>query len=280
MKTHILKHILVAAGLLTSAFTVQADDITWPTLVLADSFELNGTTRTAGGTLYGKPEQGDGTWLNGNSTTRFNNGGGIVGWNTTNGAGYGSAYSRVSFGSFDFSQQTTGYLKLTASVTLGQMSEWMGFGFLTGNGSDWWGGGSVNQLWFRINAAGMITLQGNVNNAVSLSIAGREGFTASGPLEISILYNVETHGVDLYFGDEILTKNWNLKTNSALTVGAAGFYLNGSTGPNAQGAISEIHSIAVYSTEPQIPEPSTVAAIGAGAALLAAVYLRRNGRRG
>lgn len=246
MKNPVIPHI-VSLLALASGLCAQ---IVWNTTVLEDTFQLNGSARVAGGDLWGAVETGDGSWLSGNGTTKFGAGGGIIAHNTTagQGAGYGSAYSRVSFGSFDLAKQADGYLKLTASVTLGKMSEWVGFGFLKNNGSDWWGGGGVNQLWVRINSVGTIWLAGNNVSNPSFSVSGRSGFTTSGPVEIALLYNVATQGVDIYFNGENVTPGWGLKTNVPISAAAVGFYLNGSQGPNTDGAISTIHSISVKST--------------------------------
>lgn len=283
MKIQNTKNIVRAVCLLAFASGLNAQ-IVWNTTVLSDTFQLKGSSRVAGGDLYGAVETGDGEWRSGNATTKFGAGGGIIARNTTagQGAGYSNAYSRVSFGSFDLSAQTDGYLKLTASVTLGKMSDWLGIGLLTSNGADWWGGGSVNQLWVRISSSGTVTLQGNNNNNVSLSVASKSTFTASAPVEVSLLYNVSTQAVDIYFNGENVTSGWGLKANAPLSATAAGFYINGSQGANTDGAISTIHSISVQSTwqaeTPGIPEPATTTAILACIAFAAMLLFRHHKR--
>lgn len=267
------------AGLFGLVLCANAQ-IVWNTTVLSDTFSLKGSTRVAGGDLYGAVETGGGSWLSGNGSTKFGATGGIIAQSTT-GAGYGNAYSRVSFGSFDLSKQTDGYLKLTASVTLGKMSDWVGFGFLTSNGADWWSS-STNPLWVRISSSGVVALQGNNNNNVSFSVSSKSTFTSSAPVEISLLYNVSTQAVDIYFNGENVTSGWGLKAKAPLSVAAAGFYLNGSQGANTDGAISTIHSISVQSTwqaeTPGIPEPATTTAILAGIALVALLLFRHHKR--
>lgn len=199
--------------------------------------------RTPAARLAGQIEQGGMAWKTyGNQPPVFAQDGGVVaGSDTGGGLGYGSAEARAPIalpagGANPSSEE----IKLTATVVLGQLKEWIGFGFLAGTDKDWWG--DAKPLWIFLRPDGRLSISGNINKNPTYSVAGVAGFSAGTPQEVSIVYSPATQSVNIHVNGLNTTPGWGLATKSPLTdaAAAAGFYINGSNGPNAEGQLARI----------------------------------------
>jgi hypothetical protein len=271
--------LLAASCLLAFPLGLEAQ-MSW-TPVFQDTFSLNGTTRIARGDPQGLPlEVGTGTLFRRNSTTVFADQGGIIAQFSPSQYGAGAANLHASFGTgmagtfVGAGANVNSTLKLTASVTIGTPAAegWIGIAFLGNPDSPWFGGTiNSNPLWMRISADGWLNLDGawaSEKPGVLLTNNPALGFTTSSPVEISLLYNIETKGVDMLFngvnvtaGMGLFTRNPNNPTvpASMTILNGAGLYINNSAGIDVNGAYSMVHSLSVeYGV---IPEPGSVALI-------------------
>lgn len=209
--------------------------------LLFDAFQLGGD-RVVGGSLYGSVQQGGGTWETQNGSTVFAAGGGIIADNGT--VGFGSAVSNATI----ISAPQTGLVIFSTSVILGT-SEWVGIGFQNNGSSSIFS----SPLWLYLRPNGSLNVQGNNNSNPSIDVTGVAGFSASAPISLSINFNLDTLGFNVFVNGTNVTDGFGLAANSGFNLSAVGFYLNGSNGPTTGGAITSIESIRVEA----IPEPGT-----------------------
>ncbi|AHF93961.1 hypothetical protein OPIT5_01455 [Opitutaceae bacterium TAV5] len=298
--------ILAASGMLAFTLGLTAQTTTWTT-VLHDSFSLNGTTRVAGGDPQGLAvEEGAGMvfWRR-NGSTAFGPNGGIVGYD---GANYGAGAPHLSIGyptspgvGPHFGQFTTGQLKLTASVTIGDLASqgWIGISFRGNPDAAWFPSdpgfsNNSNPLWIRIDADGWLTVDGTWLSwegrqagdplpSVKVSDIVDSGFTTQTPVEIAVSYNLETYAVDVYFNGQSIMASYGLYTKNAngdpatmLIMNGAGLYIQGST---SGGVVPTVNTLTVEHGVTAVPEPGTVALIIGLLALPGAMLLRIRRRK-
>lgn len=259
-----IRSLALAASLILSGSAAMAS-----TVLVSDSFALNGTTRTAGSELAGlAPEVGSGLWTSsffaGNSV--FGADGDIVRKaNSTTEARIG--LSVPQHGILTLESELTGInggwssVGFTTSATTSQAGAWAAANF-----------GTV--LWARIQGGSYFI---NVNGVgFQIGNGSISGFGYAKDYTMVLSYDLDNIQVSLSIsngGTEVVNTGWiNVAAVSqgaadylsGATIGAAGFRIEGAAIAGYE-AYPKVESFSVVTT---VPEGSTVSLVLAGAALL------------
>ncbi len=216
--------------------------------LISDAFDLNGTTRTAGGNLNGlPPEVGSGTWY---SNAKFGANGGATVKNT----------GVDTFGLISFTNPGTELTAQASVITV--TSGWISVGFQhSSSNSNWFD--SSNSLLF-----GLLTPTGGwqLKSGATLIASGvLSNFTSTNPYTLKLVYNPTTAIADL------LINNINVSGNRSVTlsnsIGSSGFFIYGNGTATTSSLVEDFSVVAV-------PEPSPKLLIVMGL-LLGMLILRR-----
>ncbi|MFA6959703.1 MAG: PEP-CTERM sorting domain-containing protein [Opitutaceae bacterium] len=270
-----------AAFLLVLALSAQAVTATAQTIIVQDSFTLNGTSRVAGGSLAPtSPEQqvGGNVWktASGIASGVFTAGGAI----TTKQNNYPT---EMRIGIAQPSTEVT----VSASIVVGNAA-FTAIGFLTtdnGTTSSWLATGSSadSALWVYITPTGSwnIYINGTTTKISSGSISG---FSASSTYTLGLTYVPDTQMARAFLVDSGGTETslyasnggWFASGVAATSIAATGFRIHSIASTTTGSPVVDDFLVASTST---IPEPSSVALLAGGIILAMVVGRRRILRR-
>lgn len=264
--TNLAKRI-IASTLMFGAFSTPATFA--QTILVSDTFALNGTTRVAGGDLFGLPpeyELGNETWNT--EYARFGSNGGI----TVPNAGNFSASTRIGF-----STPLDNILTVSISMTVAT-TDWVGSGFYqSSNPSTSLISGGL--LWALIRPSGEWTIFAN-GTSVELASGTIASLDASEPFTFSLSYDTtnQTARAFTIIGStetNLITSNdgWfatGLIDGTSTT--AAGFRINANGSTVADTAL--VGNFVVTA----VPEPAAVTLILGSLAFAGFEALRRKRR--
>lgn len=220
--------------------------------LISDSFDLNGTTRTAGGNLNGlPPEVGSGTWY---SNAKFGADGGATVANT----------GVDSFGLISFTNPGTTLTAQASVITV--TSGWISVGFQhSSTNSNWFD--SSNSLLF-----GLLTPTGGwqLKNGATLVASGTlSNFTSTNPYTLELVYNPTTAIAGLLING--INVSGNRSVTLSKSIGSSGFFIYGNGSATTSALATDFSVVAV-------PEPSPKLLVMMGL-LLGMLILRRGSFR-
>jgi hypothetical protein len=225
---------------------------------IADSFSLNGTTRTVGAALGGlTTEVGGATWKAAENDFYFMSAGGV-----TSPAGSWTAPSAAVA-----LPAATALVTLTVGVNPYNNldgSQWCGIGFLNSDTTNWWGGAGAPQLWVYVKDDGNWAFQCNGWNTLG---SGNLGGPITGFHEWTIRYDPTTNQAKFSIDNVTLT-DWTSLGAYTPTLAAAGIKIQSSPDSSIR---QQFNNFAVT-----VPEPASLGLLLAAGGLLAGRRRHRN----
>ena len=242
----------VRAGL-ALAFAVSAQALSAQTVLIQDSFTLNGTTRVEEGSLNGtEPDTslGGGTWIVTNGAPTVFTSSGAVGTN-----GSTQAEARIPIG------QLAASTTVSATVVVGDTTggtEWVSVGFLKNTTNTNWFSANASALWVMIRPTGNWTVFAN-GSSVTVASGIVSDFSATASYTLGLTYDPDSSMVSAFLTSSAGTTTTLYSGSVSGTVNGASISVAGLR-INSSSTTASIDDFQVTSAA-SIPEPGTAALV-------------------
>jgi hypothetical protein len=260
----------------TSALFLLASGLTAPaqTLLLQDSFALNGTTRVAGASLSNKTvENYDPTMFSGSAPIWQAAGGQTVFSSTGSIVPLDPLTSGAIQAVVEVPNISSGTLTLKMDLVVGN-AEWVGFQFMSSSmpkhewgAYNWFYSG--NELFAMINGSGQVQLFRN-GTGTQLGSWNIAGFSKTTIYSLQLDYDRDASAATIWVNDTPIVSGFSITDLNDPTIGYVGF--------RSQGADMTNTTVDNFSYLGTVPEPNTMVLLTASLATVCFARRRKSSR--